>query len=93
MTVRSQFVLKSIRSQVSSYLSQFVLKTIRPKSIRTDFGQFVINVRSSRPIFFEFIGLSQLVLILVRSCSVWSTSTHYGDMHTCISLWVYFKHK
>ena len=53
--------------EVNSYISQFVLK-----SIRTHFGQFVF-------IFGQFvliIKLSQFVLISVNSYFKWSTRTH-----------------
>ena len=52
---------ESIRTQVNSYLNQFVLNLVNSYSV---FGQFVLN------------KLSQLVLILVDSYSIWSDRTH-----------------
>ena len=60
------------RYGVSSCSSQFVLK-----SIHTHFGQFVLSFRSIRT---HLIKLSQLVLILVDSYSVWSIRTHAKHM-------------
>ena len=58
---------------VNSYSSQFVLK-----SIRTHFGQFVLNFWSIRT---HLVKFSQLVLILVNSYSVWSIRTHTKNIN------------